>query len=516
LLSTIYSFGYRGIWLSLYKDLKRPLTWLEPYLEYDTKNLGGVGDYPSPATREFVVPGLVMARGFVALQGDAFLELSADVGGIMNIGGVSAGDKIEFAIRTDAEGWFKLSCRLASDMVGSSFDILIDEATLTTVNVPTTGSWQSWMTVQVSPPVFLTAGDHQLQLVVREAAFNLNWIDFSHCTAETIASPPKDFLANELISGGLSQLSPSHDLLVVNMLHSGDDYLGLLVLSSSSNNIDICRPLSIQVTGGIRGIRQREAQHLAELRVFKNEKQAALARLIVGLAHEINTPLGIAITSASQLQHLLEDCIPETLQPMIMETGALLSSNLQRVASLVSYFRQLSAEAAGERAGSLTLTACLREVVTALANRWAARLKEIKVTGPEDLTIHASPGVLFQIMAILIDNSLLHGGDPSPDGTHTQSLQIEIMVEKKGDLAVIRYSDTGRGIQPEHLPHIFEPFFTSRRGQGSVGLGLNILENLVSQLLRGQVSCVSQPNELTVFTIEFPCEPTDEGEAPDQ
>ena len=122
----------------------------------------------------------------------------------------------------------------------------------------------------------------------------------------------------------------------------------------------------------------------------------------------------------------------------------------------------------------------------------------VKINCPEDLEIDSFPGALSQIITNLIMNSIKHGFEGMDKGT------ITIDIKRSDDNIMLLYGDTGRGISDSHLEKIFDPFFTTKRGVGGSGLGMNIVYNLVTQTLNGQISCTSKVGHGTWFEIEFP------------
>ena len=119
---------------------------------------------------------------------------------------------------------------------------------------------------------------------------------------------------------------------------------------------------------------------------------------------------------------------------------------------------------------------------------------------PEDLEITSSPGVFSQILTNLVINSLLHGFDDSSQG------EIVLHVTIENGILQLHYSDNGKGMTSDVRAHIFEPFYTTKRDQGGSGLGLYIVYNLVTQRLKGAITCESAPGQGTTFLIQIPLE----------
>lgn len=239
------------------------------------------------------------------------------------------------------------------------------------------------------------------------------------------------------------------------------------------------------------------------------EKMASLGRLVAGLAHEINTPVGIAITAMSvwedrtqEVQQLYQSGqmkradFEEFLQ-LLTESGKLIANNLQRSADLIQSFKQVAVDQSSEAARTIKLKAYIGEVVNSLRPALKQTQLTITISGDE-VELASYPGALAQIVTNLVLNSVIHAYPPNATGHLTMSIQ------RQGDKVAFHYRDDGAGIPPEHHPKIFEPFFTTRRGQGGSGLGLHIVYNLVTQKLGGTISFQSQVGVGTTFLITLP------------
>lgn len=245
------------------------------------------------------------------------------------------------------------------------------------------------------------------------------------------------------------------------------------------------------------------------------EKMASLGRLVAGLAHEINTPIGIALTAASVWEdrtaelwqlyrndQLQRTDFEEFLQT-ITEGGRLISNNLNRAVGLMQSFKQVAVDQSSEAMRTINLKTYINEVVVSLQPELKRTQLIVTVNGDEDLVLQSDPGALSQIITNLIFNSIAHAYEPDAHG------HLTIMVNQQNDQACLEYSDDGKGIPNEHHRKIFEPFFTTRRGQGGSGLGLHIVYNLVTQRLGGTISFQSQVGIGTTFTITLPILPQD-------
>lgn len=248
----------------------------------------------------------------------------------------------------------------------------------------------------------------------------------------------------------------------------------------------------------------------AQRQLVESEKMASLGGLVAGIAHEINTPVGIGVTAASSLQErvvrLRQVFDDKTMKRSdlqqfmdgVQEGVGILLSNLQRAAELVHSFKQVAVDQTSDSRRRFKLKEYLEEVLLSLRPQLKKTQHKVSVDCPEDLELNSFPGALSQVITNLVTNSLIHAYEAEDVGT------ISIRVRLEGGRVQMHYSDDGKGISPEHLEQIFEPFFTTRRGQGGSGLGMHVVYNIVKQRLGGQIACDSEPGKGTRFTISIP------------
>ena len=244
--------------------------------------------------------------------------------------------------------------------------------------------------------------------------------------------------------------------------------------------------------------------------LVQNENMASLGRLVAGFAHEINTPIGVAVGSASTLQenskiinHLLtldevkeEDLI--SVLETIEEAANLTLSNLKRASTLVSSFKRTAVDQTSDEMSFFSVKPLLLDVINTLNNQFKQTSIDIKVECSDDITIYSVPGSLEQLITNFLMNSLKHGFDNGKRSGH-----IKIRVDLKGDDLHLEYSDTGKGITPSNLSKIFEPFFTTKRGDGGSGLGLYVCYNIVKSQFDGTITCESNVDQGVLFKIVF-------------
>ncbi|MDA3812074.1 MAG: hybrid sensor histidine kinase/response regulator [Spirochaetaceae bacterium] len=249
----------------------------------------------------------------------------------------------------------------------------------------------------------------------------------------------------------------------------------------------------------------------AQAKLVQSEKMAALGGLVAGVAHEINTPVGVGITAASHMETATKDfeklfeaeqMKKSDLQSFLSttkEASRILLTNLTRAAQLIQGFKQVSVDqtAGGKRV--INIKEYIDKILMSLHPKIKLTKHVIKIICQDKLMVNTFPGALSQILTNLIMNSLSHAYEEDYVGT------ITITIEKKNNFLEIEYKDDGKGIGKEFISHVFDPFFTTKRASGGTGLGLNIVYNLVTQKLNGQISCSSTVGEGTAFnfTIEI-------------
>ncbi|MGA1855646.1 ATP-binding protein [Azospirillum sp. 11R-A] len=241
------------------------------------------------------------------------------------------------------------------------------------------------------------------------------------------------------------------------------------------------------------------------------EKMASLALLVAGVAHEINTPIGIAFGCATHLSGrtgmLAEGFERGTMKKSELaayvatasESSRLIEQNLTRAAELIQSFKRVAVDQTSEERRRFDLLAYLEEVVTSLGPTLRKSRHRVGIACSPGIPMDSFPGALSQVVTNLVMNALTHAF-PADSRGH---MVIDVDEMAEGEVE-IRFADDGVGIAAENLPKVFEPFFTTRRGSGGSGLGLHIVFNLVTQSLGGRISVDSVPGDGTTFTLRIP------------
>lgn len=254
---------------------------------------------------------------------------------------------------------------------------------------------------------------------------------------------------------------------------------------------------------------QRQELEMAMAELLNKEKLASLGSLVSGISHEINTPLGVAVSATSLLEQNTEKATEHmitgnmtkeeliTYMDNVVETSTILSKNLNRASDLIKSFKKIAVNQSVERKTSFNINDYIHSLLLSLKHEYKKKDHIFEVICEPDLVIHSYSGTISQILTNLIMNSIIHGFKDITGG------HVTIQVIDHSDYLTLLYRDNGRGMDEEISKRIFEPFFTTNRNQGGSGLGLNIVYNLVTGHLNGNISCESSVNVGTTFIIEF-------------
>ncbi len=243
---------------------------------------------------------------------------------------------------------------------------------------------------------------------------------------------------------------------------------------------------------------QQALEHIqhTQQQLVQSEKMAALGNLVAGVAHEISTPIGISFTAASLLEQQATQYEGE-LASLTLESSQMIRQNLERAAQLITAFKQVSVDQSSERRRPFYVTDYLEEIILSLKPMLRELHPIINIHCDKTLVIDSYPGCYYQIFNNLIINSLIHGF------SQTQAPQIDIEFTINDNQMQIDYRDNGVGLDKTWREQVFNPFVTSKRNQGCSGLGMHITFNLVSQLLKGNISCL-QSDDGAHFRIDAP------------
>ncbi|MBU4263536.1 MAG: PAS domain S-box protein [Proteobacteria bacterium] len=262
--------------------------------------------------------------------------------------------------------------------------------------------------------------------------------------------------------------------------------------------------INIDLLNTLNQLQKTQAQ------LVQSEKMASLGGLVAGVAHEINTPVGIAFTAATHLDKETAEVLKlyrsgkmkrsdlDEYLDTCRESTALLQSNLNRAGELIRSFKQVAIDQTGEAKRTFNLGEYIDEVLLSLRPMLKKTRHAVEVICDEKISLCSYPGAFSQILTNLMTNSLTHAYAEGEAG------RIRLFFSQTPDNLTLDFSDDGKGIATNDLPRIFEPFFTTNRKMGGSGLGLHIIYNIITQKLNGAIICRSEPGKGTTFVVNIP------------
>ncbi len=258
-----------------------------------------------------------------------------------------------------------------------------------------------------------------------------------------------------------------------------------------------------KLTGTINHLEETKEQLIAA------EKMASLGGLVAGIAHEINTPVGIGLTGITHFQMITDELTKkynaktmakkdfELYLETASEAASLIHNNLEKTADLVRSFKQISVDQSSDEMRHFNLSEYIDETLVSIISIIKNPKLDISTQCEQDIFIYGYPGAISQIVSNLVINASIHAF------TDNESGSIKIIMTQTEGLIHLTFIDNGAGISDEIQPKIFDPFFTTNRENGGSGLGLNIIFNVVTNQLKGSIKCKSKLGQGTTFAISF-------------
>lgn len=246
----------------------------------------------------------------------------------------------------------------------------------------------------------------------------------------------------------------------------------------------------------------------AQKQLIESEKLASLGGLVAGVAHEINTPLGIAVTSSSLLsehvqglrQHYQDKTLTQSAFERFFEQTKeafdILNDSLHRSANLVTSFKQLATDQSSDQIYTFNVYESVANIAKSLTHVTKTKKVVVNIDCDEKLSICSNPGALSQVMTNLIMNACIHAFDQADEQN-----RIDVNVVDGAGVLHVTVTDNGKGMTEEVLSKVFEPFFTTRRGSGGSGLGMCLVYNMVTQKLKGNIAVTSELGKGSQFSF---------------
>lgn len=244
--------------------------------------------------------------------------------------------------------------------------------------------------------------------------------------------------------------------------------------------------------------------------LIESEKLASLGQLVAGVAHELNTPIGNALITATALEHAAgefqtainqHELRKSTMTSFVTNTMGmteLIARSCKRAAALIASFKQVAIDQTSENRRSFNLFSLSDDIISTLRPSFRKVPWLIQTDIPTSINCDSYPGPLGQVITNLIQNAMTHAFT----GRETGILKISARLEA-GQVEML-FCDDGIGMPPAVLAHIFEPFYTTRLGQGGSGLGLSISLNIATAILGGNLQVRSEIAQGSCFTLSFP------------
>jgi signal transduction histidine kinase len=253
-----------------------------------------------------------------------------------------------------------------------------------------------------------------------------------------------------------------------------------------------------------------EKMHQYQNQLVETEKMASLGQMVAGIAHEVNTPIGLGVTASTLMQDrlavindsfLAKKLTSKQLAKFLNESAenlGIIYRNLNRAAELISSFKQVAVDQSSEESRIFNFEQLISEILMSLKPNLKKEQHEVVVDCDSSIKIRSMPGPINQILINLVMNSLIHAFDGIEKGTMT------IAVSVTNDECKLIYKDNGIGVSQDIKKRIFDPFVTTRRGEGGSGLGMHLVYNLVTQALNGSITIFSEKGNGIEFNIVFP------------
>ncbi|MEZ7277724.1 HAMP domain-containing sensor histidine kinase [Pseudoalteromonas sp. CO302Y] len=253
-----------------------------------------------------------------------------------------------------------------------------------------------------------------------------------------------------------------------------------------------------------------ERMHQYQNQIVENEKMASLGQMVAGVAHEVNTPIGLGITGSTLLRDKLAEICTQFEQKTLTSTHLkrfiddgienldLIYRNLNRAAELVSSFKKVAVNQDSESTSQVNLNNLLSDVVLSMRSEIQYRNPNITINCDKDLNIETKSGPLQQVLQQLLSNSVIHAFNDDKDN------EITFNVQKNESNFTIHYFDNGIGVEKSVKKRIFDPFVTTKRGEGGSGLGMHLVYNLVTQALGGSIVYDELAQDGAHFIITLP------------
>ncbi len=266
--------------------------------------------------------------------------------------------------------------------------------------------------------------------------------------------------------------------------------------------------LRSQVTSQTRKIES------AQKELLEAEKLASLGRLVAGVAHEVNTPIGIGVTLASHMEFISKKMGQAVSSGNVsktefvnnieelQETADHLLDTMDKASELIRSFKRVAIDQVSDEYRNVNMCSYMHEIVNSLRQEMKKKNVDVRILCDAEVEVFTHAGAIYQILLNLIMNSLKHGFEGRENGII--DIKTSFLQDESEKMLRIKYRDYGVGMPPNVLKQIYEPFFTTKRDNGGSGLGMSIVYDLVTETLEGRIECSSAEQAGTEFIIDIP------------
>ncbi|MDC8772178.1 sensor histidine kinase [Roseateles albus] len=367
----------------------------------------------------------------------------------------------------------------------------------------------------------------------RQAAQQVQWQLLALCLGTLLLAAASQVLVARLLTKRLEALREGADRMAagepnVQIEASGSNELAQLagafnqMSSALSERFKAQQAAELSLQQANEALEQRVAQRTEHLEqtlarlcqtqdeLVEAQKLASLGALVAGISHELNTPIGNAVTAASSLQSLMKDTaqlvqaqqvsrrgLSEALHSGEQMAGLVLRAT-QKAAGLISSFKRVAVDDSSQHRRKFDLREVLEDLVLSFGPGLKRSQTRVELLVPHGIELDSYPGPLDQVIGNLIQNAERHAFNGQLGGL------VQISAQQLGERVELQVRDDGQGMTVELQTRIFEPFFTTKLGQGGSGLGLSIVRNMVGGLLGGHISVRSAPGQGCCFNINIP------------
>ena len=246
--------------------------------------------------------------------------------------------------------------------------------------------------------------------------------------------------------------------------------------------------------------------------LIETEKMASLGTLVAGISHEINTPIGVALTGSSHLQELTKNLLEKHNDQSLcksefnryiestIKTCNIIESNINRASSLISNFKMVAVDRSHEEERKVNLSEYIASILESLQPSFKKNRVDLTTDIEAEVYVTCDPGTLAHILSNTVMNSFLHAFS----GSEQQNKVINISCFQRDQYIELTIEDNGVGMTEEVKEKVFEPFYTTRRGEGGSGLGMHIVYNMVAHKLNGTINVDSVVDKGTSIKVTFP------------